>query len=632
MLTNDMSQDRTAADSSSVAAILDKDVIGAALSAAFALEPGTRLLLGPAGGVEVRPALRPSRIPAQPPVTWRVPADTSEEWPMPAPVTAEGTEGRRPPRLRPSWLDRSHLVSQLAAPEEAAGPLPLDRARLLSADPVDEAVSQLLAALDQVSGTPEMAKLWDSVVGQVRTPRSASRGNPAQLYAATVVEAIDALTPAPPQLAAGPSRQWGPTDADRTVAVLRKQQVLDRVFTALLHAADKRIAGADPGDPRPEEEEKKLTGVLSEKLTGKEGGYREVRTMLLATFGALEAGTTKAIEWMNAFYAKVRDDEHRRFLGHRVIVHDRLFDRLKHAEELLTAEEKQTFAARFREIGSLDIRANRNKPFALSEHALGCAIDIDPERNPNVHDLPYEFIADVTGIDLRSGQEGRLPDVFDVAEVVGRLLPGTAIPAELRRPTAASTALREVFHSEASLAAAMQRIASERSQLSAQVQPAELLERVRRARWEGPQVSWRFADLSTAGHGKLPPGPAHDSLSDLLYPPKPGAPFPEPFQEWDQERHTAELLIMMADVYDRARVFREQVKGHPPATAAVGAGGLPQFAAYGIADLPPRLISVLRDGAGLRWLGERGGNRDFMHFELYPKDLPPLYPEDHPPK
>jgi len=621
MLTNVMSPDTVAADMRSVAAKLDRDVIGAPL----ALDPGTRLLLGPAGGVMARPALRPSRIPAQPGVTWRVPADTSEEWPAPAPVTMEGAEVRRPPRLRPSRLDRTHLVSQLAAPEEAAGLLPLERARLgSSADPVDEAVSQVLGALDQVTGTPEIARLWDHVVDQVRTPRITSRGNPAQLYAAQVVDAIDALTPVAPRLAAGRSGQPPPTDEYREEVLRRKQQVLERVFSVLLHAAETRIAGTEAADPQPEQEEKQLTGVVRANVAEYAGGYREVRTMLLAKFGALDVGTAKAIERMNDFYAHVKETH---FLGHKITVHERLDDRLKQAENLLTAEEKQDVATRTSgEFDSLDIRANVNLPFDLSEHALGCAIDLSPILNPNVHGLPYEFIADVTGIDLKSSQEGQLPDDFDVAEVVGRLLFGAAIPAELQRPTAASTRLRAVFRSEKSLAAAMLHIARDRSQLSAEIGASELLERVRMARWEGPRVSWRFANLAIAGHGKLPPpGPAHDSLADLLYPPKPGAPFPEPFNEWDHERHIAELLIMMADVFDRARSFKEDVKGHPPATAAVGTGGLPQFAAYGFANLPPRLISVLRDGAGLQWLGEGGGNRDFMHFQLHLKDRPPRY-------
>jgi len=201
MMTNDMSPDRLAAAIDSVAAILDNAILGAA----FAIEPGTRLLLGRAGGVMARPGLSSSRIPAQPGVTWWVPADTREEWPEPAPVIAKGAEVRRPPRLRPSWLDRTHLVSQLTAPEEAAGLLPADRASLRSTpDPVDEAVNRVLGALDQVSGTPEMARLWDHLVDKVRTPRPASRGHPAQVYAATVVEVIDPLTPVAPRLAAAP--------------------------------------------------------------------------------------------------------------------------------------------------------------------------------------------------------------------------------------------------------------------------------------------------------------------------------------------------------------------------------------------------------------------------------------------
>ena len=355
-----------------------------------------------------------------------------------------------------------------------------------------------------------------------------------------------------------------------------------------------------------------------------------MRSALLAEFGALEVGTKKALERINHFYRR-GNIVMATFLNHKVLVHSELQTALARAEALLPADEREAIAKQITKIGGCEIRANTNNPLYLSEHSFGGAIDINAEQNPNVPDFPFEFIAKVTGVDLRITPTGHLPDVYDLAEILWNLVQHKkepAVSAELERLLAVSRRLTDLFKDDTSLAAGMWAVARRMSRVPSAVTPADLLAKVRAAQSEGSKIPWRYQDPKAATPKRIPEGAAHDALADLLYPSEPGYWRPEPFEIWNEKRLTVELLIQMADVYERS--FARNLKGRagpgnkdltrikPEARAPAGEAALPQLVAHGFANLPARLVSVLRgpDGGDLVWLGTSVHMRDFMHFEL----------------
>jgi hypothetical protein len=519
------------------------------------------------------------------------------------------------PRLLTEELGRPKIIDELQPPF-------LERLRLqiFVDDPVvNDAVSQLLLALDKYSGTPQVAAVWDHVVAQVREPRTKPRnkGAPPELYTPAVVAALATLT------------------QDKKVAPERRAEVLQRVFTHLLTATEKRLGNEADGLGNPEQEWADLDQAVQRHLTGGLNAYRELRGALLTSFGALTIGTAAAIEKVNKYYKEkiVKAT----FLGHNAWVHRDLQGALERAERRLDEPDRVAIGKEITSFGGINIRPNTNNPLYLSEHSFGAAIDISPELNPNVPKFPAQFIGEVTGVDLLTTPEGRhKTDVFDLGEILEKLGFGKKDPAlrELERLLDASKRLVGIFKDDVSLAAGMMAVARRMTQIPASVKPEALLAAVREAHGEGTKVRWMYQDPKLKLPKNAPEGGKHSALVNLIFPPTAGDWYPEPADMWETKRHAVELLIQMFDVYERSFIKDKQgapkVKGGvpsrivPKARAPEGEAALPQLVTYGFVNLPAKLVSALRapDGGDLRWLGVSEHAKDFMHFEL--KNRPAL--------
>jgi hypothetical protein len=550
--------------------------------------------------------------------------------PQPEPAAAS------PPLL----FDRPRLLDQELQPPKVLAEQPplleppaLEPLRLtLFVEPVVElAVERLQLALNSLSGAPDIAKAWPHVVAQVRSPRTRPpKDAPPELYEPGVVAVIKALTPDPSTI----DQELSDRRKEkllRDITTRRKAEVLERVFLALLTATEKQLGSGVQGRGDPEREWAEDLETATKKQIGKTAAdYREVRSGLLGSFGALEVGTAEAITRMNAFYQDkiVRPT----FLGKKVWVHTEMRDRLAKATAKLDKAEQDAIARELSSVGGVSIRPNANNPLVMSKHSFGAAIDLNAETNPNVPDFPERFVSEVTGVDLMVTPGGRRKtDVFDLGKVLEFLGFGQKDPAleELERLVGASKQLVKIFKDDTSLAGGMRAVARRMGASRALPTPDILLAAVRAARDEGSKVSWRYQDPKAKLPRRAPQGLKHDALARMLFPPGTMVG-PESLEDWNHKRHTVELLIQMADVYERS--FAKDKKGRPiiengrpkrveaTGRAEAGVAALPQLVAHGFLDLPPRLVSALRapDGGGLTWLGtsEHSDTRDFMHFEL----------------
>ena len=558
-------------------------------------------------------------------------AGPAEEAPPP-PEAARTPDGHQAQPIDPSFAAPTQvfqrprlLTEELRRPEsvDVLQPRFLERFRLqvFVDDPVvGDAVSRLLLALDKYSGTPQVAAVWDHVVAQVKEPRPKPRKKdaPPELYTPTVVAALAALA------------------EDKKVALGRQAEVLQRVFTHLLTATEKRLGHETDGFGNPEQEwAQDLDPAVKQQLARGLDTYRDLRGALLASFGALSIGTAAAIEKINKYYSKkiVKVT----FLGHGEWVHRDLKDALERTEGRLAEPDRVAIGKEITSFGGINIRPNTNNPLYLSEHSFGAAIDINPELNPNVPKFPVQFIEEVTGLDLLTTPEGRRKtDVFDLGQILEKLGFGKKDPAlqELERLLAASKQLVSIFNDDTSLAAGMVAVAQRVAQIPAAVKPAALLAAARAARAEGTSVRWMYQDPKLKLPKNAPEGRKHNALVDLVFPPRTGYWHPEPADVWETKRHAIVLLIQMVDVYERSFVKDKKgapvLKGGvpsrilPKARAPEGEAALPQLVARGFVSLPAKLVSALRapDGGDLRWLGVSEHTKDFMHFEL--KKRPPL--------
>ena len=85
-----------------------------------------------------------------------------------------------------------------------------------------------------------------------------------------------------------------------------------------------------------------------------------------------------------------------------------------------------------------------------------------------------------------------------------------------------------------------------------------------------------------------------------------------------QTREKAFAFLTHAyEVYLKSFEGTDRVAANPTGTTE-------RIAAHGFLNLAPELIAALTgsDGGGLHWLGATKGTKDFMHFELEPKDQP----------
>jgi Domain of unknown function (DUF4157) len=546
----------------------------------------------------------------------REPEPAAESAPTAAPLPA--LFGR--PRLLDQELQRPEI---LADQPPVGEPLRLER---LVETEVELAVYWLLRALEPIRGTPEAATVWPYVVEQVRRPKAvAPRGAPAELYDPSLVKVLGWLTPS-----------TGDAAEDKKVGNRRKAEVLERVLLIMLAARDQRLGSKAEDADEAKREWDVLNDAAKRQFEQKLNTYRDVRAGLLAAFGALDVGTALALTRINGFYqTKIKQA---RFLGRETPVHEEMRERLMLAEGKLDAVERAAISRTMKSLSGTNIRPNANNPLALSEHSFGAAIDIDPTLNPNVPQFPARFIEEVTGVNLMVTAEGRRKaDVFDLGEVFETLIFGRKDPAlrELERLLAASQQLVGIFQDDVNLAAGMWAVAARMAQVPSGRRPLDLLATVRAARAEGPTVAWTYQNPKARIRGSAPRGVKHNELVAMLFPPGKGVWLPESPQAAQHKRHTVELLIQMADVYERS--FAKEKRGRPKvkagrpgrvkaeARAPAGEAALPQLVAHGFLNLSSALVSALRapDGGDLRWLGASEHTKDFMHFEL--KKRPPRW-------
>lgn len=605
--------DYTAGPDSGRTTVAEADAGRAAETLIATSDPVRPTAIAPWGGVLRQADPQAGPVEEAPPAPEPAPVTDPQQAPPIYPFFAGPMRVSQRPRLLTEELGRPKIIDELEPPFQ-------ERLRLqvFVDDPVvSDAVSQLLLALDKYSGTAQVAAVWDHVVAQVKEPRTKPRNKsaPPELYTPAVVAALAALT------------------QDKKVALERRAEVLQRVFTHLLAATEKRLGNEADGLGNAEQEWAGLDQAVQRHLSL--NAYRDLRGALLGSFGALTIGTAAAIEKINKYYkekiVKVT------FLGHNGWVHHDLKDALERAERRLDEPDRVALGKEITSFGGISIRPNTNNPLYLSEHSFGAAIDINPELNPNVPKFPAQFIGDVTGTDLLTTPEGRSKTaVFDLGEILEKLGFGKKDPAlrELERLLDASKHLVGIFKDDASLAAGMVAVALRMTKIPSSVKPEALLAAVREAHAEGTKVRWIYQDPKLKLPKNAPEGGKHSALVNLVFPPRVGDWYPEPADVWETKRHAVELLIQMFDVYERS--FIKDKKGAPvlkggvpsrivpQARAPEGEAALPQLVTHGFVNLPAKLVSALRapDGGDLRWLGVSEHTKDFMHFEL--KNRPPL--------
>lgn len=545
------------------------------------------------------------------------------------------------PALRPQLSQREALQllgSDLKLEPEprsryslGAGGLELDYEDLFF-DPTAVAVRELRAALAPVAGLAASPDLWSAVAKQVVKPTRSrpSSGLPAALYGPSVVAALRDLALTSPTKA-GRKPRW----ADKDLLVARRGTVLEEVFDALAAARDRAL---DPKADGPDvQEEWKALAPVHAVFGDKIENFRAVRPSLMVQFGALDAATGTALDRLLRFY---RDEiVEQAFCGTTYKVHKQLAERLKAAStrlgKLLDGAPEPIIAG----VGDLQVRANHNEPWSLSKHTFGLAVDLAPTQNPNIPGYlgVSDFVEAVTGVDTRTGKSGTRNASGNIMKpgVKGsqrQLTTAEALP-EAERLHDASEAFVKSFADEASLRAAMIRVARKRGRPKAT--DAELLAAIDAAIAEGAQVEWRYeaTDATYVHHPKghdrakgaaLPRGSAHEALARVLFPAPAGAAT-DHWADMDRVQGTLELILGMAEVYEKSFVTtrrgkRERVAG------TYAEPSLSQLAAHGFLSIAPSVISALvgSDGGNLRWLGGLQNDlKDYMHFEIEgdPKDV-----------
>jgi hypothetical protein len=491
--------------------------------------------------------------------------------------------------------------------------------------PVDTAMMALLDALEPLRGRPELDDAWDRVISQVKSPRTRKKppaGAPAGLYDARTVESLAALTPGPSESAKTRAEKWRDQQLIAAVAFERKQEVINRVFDVML--VERELALGNPPPVLDLEAEWGILCPVHDCFNEPSVEYyATVRRALLREFGALRDGTQAALKRILTYYRELEDTT---LLGRKVHnVHRDMVMALSRAQGLLGFSP----APQIGNVGGANIRTNANDAYRLSEHSFGAAIDIDGATSPNIPGFPFDFVADVTGVDARLGRAGKPFEHNLMEDDDGRQRSFAEIEAEAERLKAASDTLQAAFADESGLADALYSIALRRG---ARVEPGQrgsLLDAAVAAAQErtraGKPIEWAYDQIGPTDPRS--PSAARQALAQMLFPRDVEVTW-EPGNVHD----TVELLSQMASTFEDTYVHdakgrRKRTKAgdlvRVPATAR--SPSLAQIAYHGFMSVPPVVVAALssREGGNLRWLGGTPGTRDFMHFEL--KDRPRLY-------
>jgi hypothetical protein len=290
---------------------------------------------------------------------------------------------------------------------------------------------------------------------------------------------------------------------------------------------------------------------------------------------------------------------HEIFLGIGVTVHELMLARLKDAEARLTAQGVSlTEMAQLigNDVGVFDPRYQKGSR-VISNHALALAIDIDPQRNPQIKDPKViKILDDVTGMDFGS----RLTEMSyalqkrlqDIAKASGED-PGSAL-GELEQQvtelqdvmTTASGTLREWLDAQLNREAAYQaRAAADQEDFAAAL-----------LAMDNAEAAGDPAAISAARRNAA--RIAERTRADAA--------------EYHQDAQIANLVAL-----------RKALGQHGQETVE-------HWRSDGILNLPLSLVEALI-GAGLGWGGEYQNTKDLMHFELSDTRGRPIIPPDSAP-
>jgi hypothetical protein len=403
------------------------------------------------------------------------------------------------------------------------------------------------------------------------------------------------------------SRKWSDKykkwQVDSGAAKERRREVFAEILRRLLPSA---LPGADVG--APEEELATAPQVAAEQaLLAKHvkrhiDDWEKVRVAFLVQFGALEVGPRAAIQRANAYYAQLVDA--RLFGVERSMVHPVFQERLDRASLRLTFQTMLKPALRdeitqvVTTFWGTNIRPNANAPHRLSDHSFGWAIDIDPRKNPNIGSSAA--LAPVTAV------TGDNPFLLETA---GRSAADVeAVATELRR---VSDEYRAAMTNEASLTPVLSRLAREgRERAGLDPLPGD------------PGSALYRAATAKSADARV------QQLLDLLHP---------------ESVVAAPVVKTKKKGKKKERVVPPEIRAAVTTIAMIGAAHAASFtktgkkvagksearpgsvAAQGFMSLPAKLVGALAgsDAGGLQWLGTE--NQDFMHFQLFPGDRPPLF-------
>src|SRR5262249_7105194 len=247
------------------------------------------------------------------------------------------------------------------------------------------------------------------------------------------------------------------------------------------------------------------------------------------------------------------------------------------AAALLAAKGRADVLSKLGDIGGLSIRNNVNSQTELSNHSFGFAADLDPTLNPNIKkdNIPLDLFVKLTGLDLYGAVNQRLrtPRAFD------QCLADVVLFAD------ASAAFVKAFASLQNLKPACGSFI---------------------AGSFGHSLDAARLDALFAAAGATPPDQlgARNVLAAAGF-------------NAAQAAGAAKFAIAAAALFKASRQI-----AHPEVT-----GNDAQAARFGLINLPAPLIAALiaSDGGKLSWLGTAQGPKDFMHFELFAADQPPLF-------
>lgn len=367
------------------------------------------------------------------------------------------------------------------------------------------------------------------------------------------------------------------------LAALGRQR-LDNVLRMAFLASLKRVkAGGDGLEavteanleaPAPDlnSEWAKVSSFVQQNIQGGFAGFVSFRTRLYTKFGAPNDPPT-AISRINAYYKQLVAAAFPK-PTFKTPVHPDLKKRLDKTAERLAAVGAGAKLDQIKGIGGFAIRPNVNSPTELSNHSFGWAVDMDAALNPNIK-IPDDLralIQNLTGVDVYGAESVKLRTPAPYAE----LLPAAVTLSK------ASAAFVEAFKTDASLAAALGTAFQRLTTVA--LAPADRSAIVAFGRQQPPNKQ----GIKTLLAGKGVPAAAQTAI--------------------------VTLCTQAIDLQRRAKLVTK-----PEIT-----GSDKTIARFGFFNLPPEVVAALvaNNGGALRWLGAANSTKDYMHFEMYPADVP----------